>query len=55
MSDRKCINLDELRQPGMRRIVDAMRQVKEEAPSLLGESLTASITLAKRDKGHLRQ
>jgi len=56
MSDRKCIKLDELRQPGMRRILDAMKQIEEEAPGLLDEALTASMALAKqRGDGHLPQ
>jgi hypothetical protein len=51
----KPMKLD-LRQPGMRRILDAMRQIEEEAPGLLDEALTASIALAKqRGDGHLPQ
>ena len=43
MSDRnKWIKPDELRQPGMRRILDAMRQIEKEAPGLLDEALSAS-------------
>lgn len=54
MSDR--IKPDERRQPGMRRILEAMRQIEEEAPGLLDEALTASIALAKqRGDGHLPQ
>jgi hypothetical protein len=34
MSNRKRIKLDEMRQPGMRRILGAMRQIEEEAPGL---------------------
>lgn len=56
MSDRNWIKLDELRQPGMRRILDAMKQIEEEAPGLLDEAVTASIELAKRrNGGHLPQ
>lgn len=56
MSDRKCIKLDEMRQPGMRRILEAMKQIEEEAPGLLDEALTASMALAKqRGDGHLPQ
>lgn len=51
MTDRKCIKADDPRQPGMRRILDAMRQIKEEAPGLIEEALTASIELAKRPNG----
>jgi hypothetical protein len=56
MSDRRCIKLDEMRQPGMRRILDAMRQIEEEAPGLLDEALAASMVLAKqRGDGRLPQ
>ena len=56
MSDRNRINRDELSQPGMRRILEAMRQIKEEAPGVLDEGLTASIELPKqRDGGHVPQ
>ena len=51
MSDRKWINFDEVRHPGMRRILEAMRQIEEEAPGLLDEAMTASIELAKRRDG----
>jgi hypothetical protein len=51
MSDRKWIKLDELRQPGMRRVFDAMKQIEEEAPGLLDEAVTASIELARRQNG----
>jgi hypothetical protein len=51
MSDRKWTKLDEVRQPGMRRILDAMRQVQEEAPGLLDQAMSASIELAKRRDG----
>jgi hypothetical protein len=56
MSDRKWIKQDDLRQPGMRRILDAMKQIEEEAPGLLDEAVTASIELAKRrNGGHVPQ
>jgi hypothetical protein len=56
MSECKWIKLDDLRQPGMRRILDAMRQIQEEAPGLLDEALAASIEHAKRqDGGHVPQ
>lgn len=51
MTNRKWIELDDLREPGMRRILDAMKQIKEEAPGLIEEALTASIELAKRQNG----
>jgi hypothetical protein len=56
MSDRNWSKPDDLRQPGMRRILDAMKQIEEEAPGLLDEAMTASIALAKRrNGGHLPQ
>ena len=51
MSDRKRIKLDEVRRPAMRRILEAMKQIEEEAPGLLDEAVTASIELAKRRNG----
>jgi hypothetical protein len=40
----------------MRRVLDAMRQIEEEAPGLLDEAMSASIELAKRrDGGHVPQ
>ena len=51
MTDPKWIKLDDVRQPGMRRILEAMRQIKEEAPGLIEEAVTASIVLAKRQNG----
>ena len=56
MTEFKPIKLDDLRRPGMQRVLDAMRQIEEEAPGLLDEALTASIALAKqRGDGHLPQ
>jgi hypothetical protein len=39
---------DELRQPGMRRILDALKAIKEEQPGLLEEASLAAGELAKR-------
>jgi hypothetical protein len=56
MSEPRWIKLDELRQPGMRFIIDARRQIEEEAPGLLDQAMSASIELAKRrDGGHVPQ
>jgi hypothetical protein len=57
MSDRKWTKLDEVRQPpGIRRVLDPMRQIEEEAPGLLDEAMSASIEFAKRrDGGHVPQ
>jgi hypothetical protein len=54
MSEPRWIKLDELRQPGMRLIIDARRHIEEEAPCPIDKPLTASVELAKRqDYGHL--
>jgi hypothetical protein len=56
MSDRKWIKFDGLRQPGMRRILDAMKQIEVEAAGLLDAATTASIELTKRrDDGRIPQ
>ena len=46
MSDGKWIDLD-VRQPGMRRILDALRQIGEEAPGLLDDATLAATELSK--------
>lgn len=51
MTDENWIKVDDLRQPGTRRILDAMRQIREEAPGLIEEALAASLALAKRQNG----
>jgi len=43
MSDRRWIKLEELRQPGMRRVFDAMKLLEQEAPGLTGEAALASV------------
>lgn len=57
MPDRTWIKLDELRQPGMRRVLDAMRLLQQEAPGLLEEASMAAAELAKTrgDGGHAPQ
>jgi hypothetical protein len=39
---------DELRQPGMRRILDALKAIKEEQPGLVEDASLAAGELAKR-------
>jgi hypothetical protein len=52
MQNAKRMKLEELRQPGMRRLLDAMKQIEEEAPGLLDEAALAAIQLTKgRDNG----
>jgi hypothetical protein len=48
MSEPRWIKLDELRRPGMRLVIDARRQIEEEAPRPIDEPRTASVELAKR-------
>jgi hypothetical protein len=50
MTDQKSIRLDELRQPGMRRILEAMKLIEDEAPGLLDEASIAAIEISK-DRG----
>ena len=55
MSEPRYPKLDEL-QLGMRLIIDARRQIEEEAPCPIDKSLTASVEHAKRqDDGYLPQ
>ena len=46
MPDGKWIDLD-VRQPGMRRILDALRQIGEEAPGLVEDAALAATELSK--------
>ena len=46
MPDGKWIELD-VRQPGMRRILEALRQIEEEAPGLLDDAAFAATELSK--------
>jgi hypothetical protein len=46
MPDGKWIDLD-LRRPGTRRILEALRQIEEEAPGLIDEATLAATELAK--------
>jgi hypothetical protein len=47
MADRKCIALEELRQPGMRRILEAMMSIKDDAPALFDDASIAAKDLSK--------
>jgi len=57
MKNAKWIKLDDLRQPGMRRILDAFKQIEEEAPGLVDIAALAAAELAKRrnDGGRVPQ
>ena len=46
MPDGKWIELD-LRRPGTRRILEALRQIEEEAPGLIDEAALAATVLAE--------
>jgi hypothetical protein len=46
MQDAKWIDLD-LRRPGTRRILEALRQIEDEAPGLIDEAALAATELAK--------
>jgi hypothetical protein len=48
MQDRRSTKPEGPRQPGTRRILDAMKQLKEEAPGLLEEAALAAAELSKR-------
>ena len=46
MTDGKWIELD-VRQPGRRRILEALRQIEEEAPGLLDDAALAANELSR--------
>jgi hypothetical protein len=46
MQDGKWIELD-LRRPGTRRVLEALRQIEEEVPGLIDEAALAATELAK--------
>ena len=48
MRSEKWIKFEELRQPAMRRVVEAMKSIEEERPGLLEEAALAAGELAKR-------
>jgi hypothetical protein len=56
MQDGKWIELD-VRQPGMRRILEALRQIEEEAPGLLDNATLAATELSRTrsNGGHVPQ
>jgi hypothetical protein len=56
MQDGKWIELD-VRRPGTRRILDALRQIEEEAPGLLEEAAfaTAELSRTRSDGGRVPQ
>jgi hypothetical protein len=52
MTELKPIKLDEdLRRPGMQRVLDALKKVEEEAPRLIDKALIAAFARSKRQDG----
>ena len=51
MASRNRLKFDDMRQPGMRSILESMQQIEEEVPGLLDKAITASLELAKRRNG----
>ena len=47
MQDREWMKPEELRQPGMRRIFDALKQLEEESPGLVNDAALAAAELSK--------
>ena len=56
MPDGKWIELD-VRQPGMRRILEALRQLEEEAPGLLDDAalVATELSATRSSGGHVPQ
>lgn len=57
MQDKAKMTLDERRQPGLRRVLAAMKQVEDEVPGLVNEAAFAAEQLAKArsDGGRMPQ
>lgn len=55
MHDAKWIKLDDLRQPGMRRILEAMKLIEQEEQNLVGEASLAAAELSsgRGEGGHV--
>lgn len=51
MTSRNRLKLEDMRQPGIRSILESMQQIEEEEPGLLDRAVTASLELAKRRNG----
>lgn len=47
MQTGKWVKLDDLRQPGMRRVLEAWKQIEEEAPGLVDSASHAAGELSK--------
>jgi hypothetical protein len=51
MQNRKRMKLDELRQPGMRRILEAMKAIERETPTLISQASIARSELGRFSDG----
>jgi hypothetical protein len=47
----KSTKLEELRQPGMRRVLEAMKAIEKERPGFIEEAMLAAGELAKKNRG----
>ena len=56
MTDKKFITLQDLRQPGMRRVLEAMKTIRDDAPALFDEAPIAAQQLSNgcSESGQLR-
>jgi hypothetical protein len=53
MQNRKLMKLDEFRQPGMRRILEAVKAIERETPTLISQASIARSQLGKVSDGTL--
>ena len=51
MHERERMKPEELREPGMRRVLEAMKQIKEESPGLLDKASLAASELVRGQNG----
>jgi hypothetical protein len=54
MNERKWLKLEELRQPGMRRVLEAMKLIEEERPGLIEQASLAAQLMGDQKSGHTR-
>ena len=45
------MKVEELRQPGMRRVLEAMKSIEKERPGLIEDAMVAASELAKKNRG----
>ena len=45
------MKVEELRQPGMRRVLEAMKAIEKERPGLIEDAMVADSELAKKNRG----